>query len=96
MNKTIVIALLALVDLWLISVGYRNGADNLTVLLTIGGGFCLPLFGESNNEQAMLISFVAVVVGLIFALTSASFIAAVALFFGALATLIAMGILIND
>ena len=96
MKKLIVIALLAVADLWLISVGYRYGADNLTVLLTIGGGFCLPIFGESRNEQAMFISFVAIVVGLIFALTSAGIIAAVALFFSALATFIAMGILIND
>jgi hypothetical protein len=76
--------------------GYHCGADNLAVLLVIGGGVLLPFFGSHGNDTGALICFALAVVGLVFALTGAGFLAALALFFGAIAGCVGAAILINE
>jgi len=68
----------------------------LDVVLTIGGGIFLAVFGSSKSEQAACACFVLAVVGLLFALFGAGFLAALALFIGAVVGCVGTGILIND
>ncbi len=61
---------------------YSAGADNLSVLLCIGGGIVGCLCAYGNNEDAALLCLLAWFVGLLFAFFGTGFLAALALFFG--------------
>jgi hypothetical protein len=63
----------------LIWFGYNKGAEDLSVLLTVGGGIAFALVGAGNNDNNGLLCIALILVGSIFAFTSAGLLPAIAL-----------------
>ena len=95
-GEKIVSGVLTLLVGLLVWFGYSHGADNLSVLLTIGGAVVLSILGSTgNSETGMLICVLLVLVGAIFAFTGAGFLVGVALVVGAVMSCIATAIVAN-
>lgn len=84
-EEKIVSGVLALLTVLLVWFGYSHGAENLPVLLTIGGGFVFAVLGNSgHSDNGLLICVVLILVGVIFAWTGAGLLVAGALLLGAI------------
>lgn len=95
-GEKIVAGVLALLTVLLVWFGYSHGAENLPVLLTIGGGFVFAVLGNSgNSENGLLICLVLILAGVVFAWTGAGFLAAGALLLGAIFSGVATAIVAN-
>lgn len=93
MNSTRICVCTLLVIVGLLVWGaYARGAENLAVLLAVGGGFGISFFADSNNDNGVLICVILALVGVVFAFAGAGFLAAGALFVAAIIAAAAAGI----
>ncbi len=89
LDRTITIVLLGIAGLLTFG-AYCAGADNLSVLLCIGGAFVGTFCAYSSNEGGVMLCLLAWVVGMLFAFFGAGFLALLALFCGGIFTFFAM------
>ncbi len=95
-GEKIVASVLAILTGLLVWFGYGHGVDNLSVLLTVGGGIVLSMLGNSgNSENGMLICVVLIIVGALFALTGTGILVAGALLLAAIFACVGSAIILN-
>jgi len=91
----IAITVCLILDVLCVWAGYHLGVDNLSVLLTVGGGIGLACAADGNGEGFALACFVLGIVGCIFAFAGVGFLAALALFGAFVVSIFGMSVLLQ-